>query len=556
MKLDFNPTKGVFFLRVPRDPRLPLMVKGLMDEHGLNFSVPDSTKEEAVLFTREPYAAVAFWQYATEAARAKLITLQTEIDASRAPSSNAHIDVPADEELAPFQKADVEYAMRRQNTLIGDVPGLGKTPVAIAIANEQRAKRVLVICPANIRLQWAKSIRRWTTMPWPYDVYPILHGKHGVHPTAAWNIVSYDLIHTPTIWKALARGYYDLIILDEAHYLKTHEAKRTRAVFGGGIELHATPLFERAGSIVALTGTPLPNRPREAYTLARGLCFDAIDWMSEDKFKERFNPSRRIELPDGRMVNDERSGRHGELQSRLRVNFMARHEKYGPDGVGAQLGMLHMPDYDIVHVTPDAAIKRALQAESLLEIDPDDLEGADIPTLGAIATVRRMMGLAMAPLVAEYVDMLLEGGEEKLLVFGHHVEVLNILCKRLEKWGVTRIDGSISAAKKQILVDDWIKDPRKNLMIGNMQSMGTGTDGLQAVAHHALFAEPDWVMGVNQQAVDRLDRAGQTIQVLVDFLVAPGSFSEKVLASALRKGHTTHKALDRRVGEPQYLEEW
>lgn len=556
MKLDFNPAKGVFILRVPRDPRFPLVVRDLMEEHGLNFSVPDSTPQEAVLFTREPYAAVSFWEFATPEAQVRLAAMQHEIDLSRAPTSNAHIDVPADEELAPFQKADVEYALRRQNALIGDVPGLGKTPVAIAIANEQRAKRILVICPANIRLQWVKSIRRWTTMAFPYDVYPILHGKHGVHPTAEWNVVSYDLIHTPTVWKALSRGYYDLIILDEIHYLKTVDARRTRAVFGGGIDRPegTVPLFEKAGSIIGLTGTPLPNRPREAYTLARGLCFDAIDWMSEDKFRERFNPSRRIELADGRMVTDERAGRHGELQARLRVNFMARHEKYGPDGVGSQLGLVHMPDFDIVHVTPDAAVKRALAAESMLDIDPEDLEGADMPTLGAIATVRRMMGLAMAPLVAEYADMLLEGGETKLLLFAHHIEVLNILCKRLERWGVTRIDGSLGAQQKQARVDDWIKDPRKNIMIGNMQSMGTGTDGLQGVAHHCLIGEPDWVMGVNQQAVDRLDRAGQTIQVLVDFLVAPGSFSEKVLASALRKGHTTHKALDRKVGVT--TEEW
>lgn len=236
---------------------------------------------------------------------------------------------------------------------------------------------------------------------------------------------------------------------------------------------------------------------------------------------------------------------------------MVRREKYGPEGVGKQLGLLHLPSFDIVHVTPDAAVKRALAAESLLGIDPEDLEGADIATIGAIATVRRQMGVAMAPLVAEYVDMLLEGGEEKLLVFAHHIEVLDILQRKLERWGCCRIDGRVGAQAKQRLVDGWVKDKDMQVMIGNMQSMGTGTDGLQAVAHHALFAEPDWVMGVNQQAVDRIDRAGQDVQVQADFLVAPGSFGEKVLASALRKGQTVHKALDARVGDnPLFLEEW
>jgi len=77
--------------------------------------------------------------------------------------------------------------------------------------------------------------------------------------------------------------------------------------------------------------------------------------------------------------------------------------------------------------------------------------------------------------------------------------------------------------------------------------MGTGTDGLQAVAWHCVIAEPDWVLGNNQQAIDRLDRGGQTAQVQGDLLVVPGSFSEKVLASALRKGQTVHNVLDRRM---------
>src|SRR5579859_1300689 len=124
-----------------------------MTEHGLDFSASASRPGEAVLFTKQPYAAVAFYQYATERAQAQLIGLQGQIDASWAKESQGHIKVPDDEELAPFQIAGVEYALQRQCTLFGDVPGLGKSPEAIAFCNEIGAKRVLVICPANIRLQ-------------------------------------------------------------------------------------------------------------------------------------------------------------------------------------------------------------------------------------------------------------------------------------------------------------------------------------------------------------------------------------------------------------------
>lgn len=545
MQLDYNRSSGLYFLWVPRGEAEP---RTLMEEHGLDFSATASTPERACLFTAEPYAAVAFYEYGTVAAKDALLNLRTEVESSWAKESGAHIKVPADEELAPFQKAGVEFALRRKNTLIGDVPGLGKTPMAVAIANEMSARRVLVLCPANIRLQWIKAIRRWSTMSYPYVAYPILHGKHGVHPSANWTVVSYDLARTEAIGKALAKGEYDLLILDEGHYLKEITSQRTRAVFGGGAEPKFPALAGRCEAIIALTGTPLPNRPREAYTLARGLCPDAIDFMSEDHFRQRFNPSMKRETEEGKIYIDERSGRHGELQARLRSNFMVRREKYGPNGVGYQLGMVNMPEFDIIQMTETAAVKQALAAEALLDIDPEDLEGADIPTLGAIATVRRMMGLALAPLVAEYVNMLLDGGEEKIVLFAHHTQVLDILVHSLKHHGVTRIDGSDGAAKKQKKVDDWIASPQKNVLIGNMQSMGTGTDGLQAVARRAVIGEPDWVMGTNQQAVDRLDRPGAMDgKVLADFCVAPGSFSERVLASALRKGQTTHKALDRRM---------
>jgi len=545
LQLDYNRSSGIYLLWVPR---AEYDIRVLMEEHGLDYSEPASSPQRACLFTHEPYAAVAFYDYGTTAAKDTLLQIRTEMETSWSKESQGHIRVPADEQLAPFQIAGVEFAMRRKNTLIGDVPGLGKTPMAVAIANERNARRVLVLCPANIRLQWIKAIRRWSTMAYPYVAYPILNGKHGVHPSANWTVVSYDLARTEPIGKALAKGSYDLLILDEGHYLKEIDSQRTRAVFGGGLEPKFEALANRCDQIVALTGTPLPNRPREAYTLTRGLCHDAIDFMSEERFRQRFNPSMKRETAEGKIYIDERSGRHGELQARLRSNFMVRREKYGPNGVGYQLGMLNLPVFDIVHMEETRAIKQALQAEAMLDIDPENLEGADADVFGHIAVVRRQMGVALAPQVAGYVEMLLEGGEDKVVVFAHHVEVLDILENALRRFGSTRIDGRDGAVRKQKKVDEWIEDPRKRVIVGNMLSMGTGTDGLQAVVRRAVFAEPDWVMGTNQQAFDRIDRPGAMDGTAMgDFCVAPGSFSERVLASALRKGQTTHKALDRRM---------
>lgn len=545
MILDYNPATSAFILNVPRPT---LNIKMLVEDYGLDFSTSATTAANAVLFTKEPYCAASFFEHGTPVAKAQLQALVIQIEASRALDNAGHFRVPADKELWGFQKASLSYALARQHCLIGDQPGLGKTPIAVAYANEIGAKRALVICPASIRHQWAKVVRAWSTLPWPYHIHIIRKGHDGTHPDAAWTICSYDLAASEPIGKGLAKGDYDVLILDEAHYLKTYDARRTRAIFGGGEKITFDPLCSRGYHVLALTGTPLPNRPREAYTLARNLCWDAIDWASEQTFRDRFNPSKRGERFDqetGRRVifTDERTGRHSELQNRLRVNFMARHLKR------EVMTQLKMPVFDLIQLEETGPVKQALAAERLLDIDPETFQGKDVAAFGEVATVRRMMGLALAPQVAAYIDMTIDGGEEKLVVFAWHTEVLDILEKAWQKHGVLRVDGSTSSKRKQHYVELFQSSPRHQVILGNTLSLGTGTDGLQTVSSHAFLAEPDWTPGNNEQAFDRLDRGGQTRQVQCDIFVASGSFAERILAQALRKSHVVDKTLDRQFGK-------
>lgn len=550
MILDFNSRSGAFFLRVPRSKGQ--LIQELVQEHGLDLSLTASSSSEAVLVTHEPCAAVTFFEYGTERAKEALCQLKYEIELSEA-VSNSHFWTPPGHELWDFQRGDLDYMLRRKNNLDADQPGLGKTPVAICYANEIGARHVLSIVPANIRYQWERRVREWWRLAWERPdavVHTITNSRRGVVPVddyyASWTIVSYDLARTPAIGRALARQRYQLGIFDEAHFLKTTDSKRTQAIFGGARDPLFDPLASRCDQLLGLTGTPLPNRPREAFTLAKGFCYDAIDWMPEVHFNERFNPSERREgeRADGStfVYIDERTGRHAELQNRLRSTFMTRHEKR------KVMKSLKMPIFDLVSVDETTAVKQALEAERMLDIDPENLQGCDAAILGHVAVVRRQMGIAMAPQVADYIQMLIDGGEDKLVVFCWHIEVLNILERKLKAKnpGLLRIDGSTSAFQKEHRVRKFVDDPTAGPIIGNIQSMGTGTDGLQEVATHGLIVEPSWTPGENIQCGDRLDRGGQRSQVQLDIFVVPNSIAERILASALRKLKTTDAALDKR----------
>ena len=525
MKLDYNPAQDKYVLYVKRGDH---DVLSIMERHGLDFSTPASSPGVGVLFTSDLYAALPFYKYATDAATAQLGTRAKEIAASWAEESKANIATPDGFDLYPYQKAGVEYCMRRNGALIGDQPGLGKTPQAIALANEMSARKTLVVVPANIRLQWAYAIRDWSMMQSPV-IYPILKSADGVNPHAQWTILSYDLTRSEGIFEALKRHKYDLVILDEAHYLKNNEAQRTQQVFGDN------GLRNECGYVLSLTGTPLPNRPRECYTLARGICWDAIDWQDEEEFRDKYNPSHF----NGKFAR-EVAGRTPELNARLRSHFMVRRLKRDV------LKQLPKVTHEIIHIEPDGSIRKALQSEAMLDLSEDMINKGSIPP-GMISTVRKEMGIALAPHIADYVNMVMEGGEHKIFLAGWHKEVLDIWERVLHKRGTVRVDGRTSPTRKQLAVNTFINDPKCGVFIGNLLSSGIGTDGLQKVCSRVVIGEPDWVPGNNEQVVSRLDRIGQEMPVLAEYPVAPGSLSERVLSSSLEKMQDIHTALDEEI---------
>jgi SWI/SNF-related matrix-associated actin-dependent regulator 1 of chromatin subfamily A len=534
MKLDFT-SKGFFTLHAAHNEVDPWDIVGT---HGLTYSRPSSLlSKEHVLFTKEPYAAVAFFDHAIPAARAQLAGIQQRIEASWANSGEV-FPTPNGLELWPFQAGSVAYTLdcfnRGHGALVGDEPGLGKTEIAITTANAIGATRVLVICPASIRQQWADRIRLWSTIPRPL-VGIVTTSRRGIPPSSThhFTIVSYDLCRNKPILAALLTQRYDLLILDEGHYCKSGGSGRSQAIFGD------KGIASRARHVIALTGTPLPNRPTELFTLTKALCWDAIDWQTEHAFQQCYNQRKTDVTPDGRPYVQDVQLRSPELRARLRSNFMVRHLKRDV------MTQLKLPVYDLVRVEETSSVKAALRAEGLLGIDPETLKtGDNVQFDGAVSTVRKEMGIAMAPQVADYAAMLFDGGEDKLVLFGWHIEVLDIYEQKLAKFGVVRVDGKSTNNQKDRAVKQFIADPDTRLIIGNTLTLGTGVDGLQHVASHVLIGEPDWVPGNTQQCIDRLDRGGQQRTVQADIFVAPESIAEKVLLTALRKLATITSTLD------------
>lgn len=132
--------------------------------------------------------------------------------------------------------------------------------------------------------------------------------------------------------------------------------------------------------------------------------------------------------------------------------------------------------------------------------------------------MRRATGLAKAPAVATFAEMLLEDETEKLILVGYHRGVYDIWNERLSRYGVAMYTGSESAAQKERSFERFVDGSDRILMMS--LASGEGVDGLQRACNVVVFGELDWSPAIPTQIIGRLDRPGQEHQVLAYFLTS------------------------------------
>jgi SWI/SNF-related matrix-associated actin-dependent regulator 1 of chromatin subfamily A len=135
--------------------------------------------------------------------------------------------IPAPEGLAyfPYQLEGIRFVLEREGTLLADEMGVGKTIQAIGVINaDPSIKSVLIVCPAVMRLVWKRELGLWLS-------FQRTIGVVGIDRDAADKqiiICNYDRLSTRWLQAKLACHLWGLAILDESHFCKSPDAKRTR----------------------------------------------------------------------------------------------------------------------------------------------------------------------------------------------------------------------------------------------------------------------------------------------------------------------------------------
>ncbi len=438
-------------------------------------------------------------------------------------------------EIFPYQALGAQWLASKRLALLADEMGLGKSAQVIIAADQVRAKRVLILCPANARINWEREFTRWSNGS---RTFCLIKDKK-VRPSPTDSVIcSYDL--APTLPDL---GAFDLLVLDEAHFLKSHETKRTKAVFGR----HG--LIRRASRTWAISGTPMPNHPGELWPI---LFTFGVTSLKYGPFVDRY--CKYWESQYGRQITGAVPARIPELRELL-SKMMLRRKK---EEVMKELPAIHYTDLTVeagevdLHVDSSlmryiSPVDRTAELHSRLDEErkylamsvdrlgftTDGMKSLEAMA-GSVSTLRKYTGLQKVEPVAEILkEELSSGAYGKIVIFAVHRDVVMGLRARLAEFEPVTLFGGTQPTKAQKNIDRFQNDPKCRVFIGNIQAAGTAIT--LTSAHQVIFIEQSWVPGENAQAAMRCHRIGQTKPVFVRFVGLADSIDEKVARVLKRK---------------------
>jgi SWI/SNF-related matrix-associated actin-dependent regulator 1 of chromatin subfamily A len=418
-------------------------------------------------------------------------------------------------ELKPFQRAGVSYLLERRRAFLADEQGLGKTIEALAAIEAAGAYPAVVVCPASLKLNWLRELQHWL----PDRSARALSGNGGgdadsdVGTPADVTVVNYDIV-AARLHELSALGPRALV-LDESHYCKNAAAKRTQAV------QRLSAVVPSDGFVLALTGTPVTNRPAELISQLR-ILGRLEDFGSGVRFGQRFRG------PDA----------HLRLHWHLRARCFVRRLK------ADVLPQLPAKTRAIVPVELDNEGEYRLAERDLvawLRSQPLDLRELDAKVAAALRAERLVRLNALKLLAARgklhaalaWIHDFCSSGE-RLVVFAGHREVQRAVLARFPT--ALHILGEDSASARDAALQAFQAPDAaeaNQLIVCSIEVAGHGLTLTRASS--VAFLELDWTPAKHDQAEDRCHRIGQQDAVNAYYLLAADTIDETISTLLERK---------------------
>ena len=390
------------------------------------------------------------------------------------------------------QKEAIEKLVGTRRFILADDMGLGKTTSTIIAALETGVKKILIICPASLKINWMREIENYTDR----SIYIAENKKFSLEHDFV--IVNYDILKNFHELKSktdsiITQMNPELIIIDEAHYIQNGQAQRTKLV---------NHFVQKTKYLWLLTGTPMTSRPMNYFNLLNLIESPvAQNWMA---YAIRYCQGYQFTAGKRKVWNVSGASNLEELRDRTSRQVLRR----------LKTDVLDLPDKIITPVYLKLKSKdyEALMGEyyNWFENKKDESSSLTVQ-FSKLMKVRQIIAEEKIKTTIELAQNIIDQ-DKKVIIFTNFTDSLQKIYQHFGKDAVY-LDGSCSKPHRQHAVDQFQENDKIKVFVGNLKAAGVGitlTAGEACIMNDLSFVPSD-----HQQAEDRAYRFGQKNSVSI-----------------------------------------
>ena len=390
------------------------------------------------------------------------------------------------------QKESIQKLVENKKFILADDMGLGKTTSTIIASLESGSKKVLIICPATLKINWKREIENYSDK----SVY-IAEGKN-FSTDADFVIINYDIIKNFHDTKKKGESQildanFDLVVVDEAHYIKNATAQRTKLI---------NDLVKKVDRLWLLTGTPMTSRPIDYFNLLSLIESPvAKNWMA---YAIRYCQGYQFNVGGRKVWNVMGASNLEELRDRTAGLTLRRLKE----------NVLDLPDKIItpVYLRLKSKMYEEIMGEYYDWYDKNPEESKSLTVqFTKLTKIRQVIADEKVSQTIELAENIVEQGK-KVIIFCNFTDSLNKICEHFGKSAV-KINGSMSKPERQHSVDSFQENDKIKVLVGNIKAAGVGITLTAAEA--VIMNDLSFLPSDHAQAEDRAYRYGQKNNVLV-----------------------------------------
>ena len=394
------------------------------------------------------------------------------------------------------QKESIQKLVENKKFILADDMGLGKTTSTIIAALESGSKKVLIICPATLKINWKREIENYSDK----SIY-ISEGKN-FNGDADFVIINYDIIKNFHTTKKkensqILDSNFDLVIVDEAHYIKNATAQRTKLI---------NDLVKKVDRLWLLTGTPMTSRPMDYFNLLSLVDSPvAKNWMA---YAIRYCQGYQFNAGGRKIWNVTGASNLEELRDRTAGLTLRRLKE----------NVLNLPDKIItpVYLRLKSKMYEAIMGEYYDWYDKNPEESKSLTVqFTKLTKIRQVIADEKITQTIELAENIIEQGK-KVIIFCNFTDSLEKITEHFGKMAV-KLNGTMSKTEKQYSVDQFQENDKIKVFVGNIKAAGVGITLTAAEA--VIFNDLSFLPSDHAQAEDRSYRYGQKNNVLVYYQI-------------------------------------